>query len=158
MNKLQPAAHFRKILLIKDTSDDWGRNLQVSSEQLATTDGRENISSEDLSKLDDIFWVLFMEVYRQIRRGDRYRPFTSYLYLLNTTLPKIISLLPAEVPIRHSLCRSIYDEDTAITLQFLQELLSDYLEARRSIVKNYNLDFPLDSPFEREIFKIASPR
>jgi predicted nucleotidyltransferase len=154
MTEMGPESYFRKILLLKDTDDGWGRNLQISSERSSIITKDATISARELSELNETFWVLFMEVYRQVQRGDQYGPFTTYIHLLNMMIPKILNLLPADDPSYQILAQSIYDEDTTKTLQFLRLLLRSYLEARATIVDQYNLEFRLDSPFERELKKI----
>ena len=156
MNNIRPAEYFRNILLIKDTDQGWGRELQSSSEQLSYSSTKISISTRELTELDDVFWVLFMEVYRQVLRGDLIRPFTTYLHLQYSTLPKILALLPIDDPSQQSLAQSLYDDDSAITLGFLRQFLKNYLEARSKIVRRFNLDFQLDSPYERGLKKIVA--
>jgi predicted nucleotidyltransferase len=156
MINMNPTEHFRNVLLIKDTDQDWGRELQISSEQLSPSLEKTSISTQELTELDDVFWVLFMEVYRQVLRGDQISPFTTFLHLLYSTLPKILALLPINDPSQRSLARSLYDDDSVITLDFLRQFLKNYLEARSKIVRRFNLDFQLDSPFERELKKIVA--
>lgn len=156
MKTMTPGDQFRKLLLIKDTEDGWGRQLQLSSEKLTEAAQKKNISLADFSEMDEVFWVLFLEVFRQVSRGDQITPFDTYLHLVYNTLPNVLSLIPSDQPIRYFLARSLYDDDPSITLKFLRQLLVHYLEARRIIVQYYDLDFELDKAFENEMIRIVS--
>ena len=105
--------------------------------------------------IDSRFWVMFMDVYRQLLRGDYDKPYPIYLELLNFTLPELLGLLPAEEPARLSLLESHYDRDTKATVEHLRKLLDAYISARNVIIRRYNLGFYPDHVFEDSLRRIV---
>jgi hypothetical protein len=149
---LQPNPWDRKIRILKDT-DGWGENFQHEASLLPPTLPQATITAEVLTELDNCFWVMFMDIYRLLRRGDHDKPFSIYLELLYFILPDLLRLLPPEEPAHQKLIQVHYTADTKLTLRALKELFNNYLEARSAVVRRHRLAFMPDSAFENEIKK-----
>lgn len=152
----KPSWSDRHILILKDTPDGWGRRLQEEAQKLTATAPVFSISSQELNLLDERFWILFANVYRQILRGDFQKPFPDYLRLLNSTLPTLLKLLPLDEPARRDLIKSSFGANTEQTREHLEKLLNAYLQARNRIVEIHNLEFRPDQRFERDVKGIFS--
>lgn len=148
--ELQPNPWDRKIRLLKDTGG-WGENFQAQAALLPATLPQSTITAEALSKLDSRFWVMFMDVYRLLLRGDHDKPFSIYLELLYFTLPELLRLLPPEDPAHQRLIQVHYTTETKPTLRHLKGLFEAYLEARSAVVRRHRLAFIPDTAFENEI-------
>lgn len=150
---LQPAPSVREIRLLKD-KDGWGQGfLELSAQQPAAIP-RPTISVQALKELDDRFWVMFMDIYRQLRRSDYDQPFGIYLQLLYFTIPELLALLPEDHRARRGLIQSEYGLDTQANIQHFREFLVAYLDARNAVVQYHKLNFTPDQAFEREIMKL----
>jgi hypothetical protein len=147
---LQPNLWDRKIRLLKDTAG-WGEKFQEEAARLPATLPQPTITIEALNTLDSRFWVMFMDVYRLLRRGDHDKPFSIYLELLYFTLPELLRLLPPEDAAHQRLINVQYTADTKVTLRHLKGLFEGYLEARSAVVRRHKLAFLADSAFENEI-------
>lgn len=147
---LKPNPWDREIRLLKD-SDGWGQSFQEQSAQLQGSLPLPTTTAEQLTGLDQRFWVMFMDVYRLVLRGDYDKPFPVYLQLLFFTLPELLRLLPAEDPAREDLIGARYRRDPQITIAHLRELLNAYLAARQAIVRRHRLNFVVDGALEREL-------
>jgi hypothetical protein len=149
---LRPNPWDRKIRILKDT-DGWGENFQHESSLLPPTLPQPTITAEVLTDLDNCFWVMFMDIYRLLRRGDHDKPFSIYLELLYFILPDLLQLLPPEEPAHQKLIQIHYTADTKLTLRALRDLFNNYLEARAAVVRRHRLGFTADTVFEKEIEK-----
>src|SRR5690606_18085612 len=56
---------FREIRILKD-SDRWGENFQAESARVLATQPR--MEAAELERIDNRFWVMFWDVYRQLLR------------------------------------------------------------------------------------------
>jgi predicted nucleotidyltransferase len=149
---LKPNIWDREIRLLKD-SDGWGREFQEASLQLSGANPLPKTTNEEIAALDERFWIMFMDVYRQVLRGDYAKPFLVYLQLISFTLPTLLSLLPVEDPVRDALICSAYNRDTTATAAHLRDLLEAYLAARQSIIKRHRLLYMPNETLERELLR-----
>ncbi|MFZ0545931.1 MAG: hypothetical protein WAM60_10865 [Candidatus Promineifilaceae bacterium] len=147
---LRPNPWDREIRILKDTAG-WGENFQAEAARLPATLPQPTITSEALTALDNRFWVMFMDVYRLLLRGDHDKPFPIYLQLLYFTWPELLQLLPPEDPAHQRLIRVDFSTETKPTLGHLRALFEAYLEARSAVVRRHKLVFAPDSAFENEI-------
>ncbi|HSG18202.1 MAG TPA: nucleotidyltransferase domain-containing protein [Anaerolineae bacterium] len=155
-DSLAPNPWDREIRLLKD-DDGWGKAFQDSSLQLAPSLPLPTTTAKDLASIDDRFWIMFVDVYRQVLRGDHDKPFTVYLQLLHFTLPELMRLLPVEEPARQALISVNYQRDARVTVKHLRQLLRTYLAAREAIIQRHRLVFVPDDAFERELQRKISP-
>ena len=151
-DSLEPNPWDREIRLIKDT-DGWGERFQAASAALPPIIPRPTITSDILADLNKRFWVMFMDIYRQLLRGDYDRPYPIYLELVYFTVPELLSLLPPEDPAHQGLIQASFSQDTKATLAHLRSLLDAYLAAREAVIRRHNLGFVADDIFERELRK-----
>jgi hypothetical protein len=149
---LRPNPWDREVRLLKDT-DGWGENFQREGALLPPTVPTATITTEVLTDLDNCFWVMFMDIYRLLKRGDHDKPFSIYLELLYFILPDLLRLLPPEEPAHQKLIQIHYTADTKATLRHLKGLFEGYLEARTVVVRRHRLAFTPNSAFENEIKK-----
>jgi hypothetical protein len=115
------------------------------------------LTTAELTALDERFWVMFMDVYRLLRRGDSDKPFTIYLELLHFTLPVLLRVLPPEEPARRNLLQANFSSDTKKTIRQLVQLLDAYLAARTAVIQRFHLDFEVDSRFETAVKQLIRP-
>ncbi len=155
MAALQPNPWDRDIRLLKDT-DGWGEQFQAACVQTMMT--MPKLTAVDLALLDERFWVMFWDVFRQALRGDNDKPFTTYLELLHFTLPPLLHVLPPEEPTRQSLLTAYFVRDTRATASHLRELLTAYLAARTAVTRRLNLQFTADTRFENEIKRLVQSK
>lgn len=113
------------------------------------------MTAAELEQLDERFWVMFWDVYRQVLRGDRDKPFTVYLELLHFTLPTLLAVLPPEEPARQGLLTAYFNRDAKATAVHLRDLLTAYLAARTAVVRRLHLMFTPDTRFENEIQRLV---
>lgn len=149
---LLPNPWQRDIRILKD-SDGWAEQFQAASARTLFTQPR--ITTQELTQLDNRFWVMFWDVFRLLLRGDADKPYTVYLELLHFTLPPLLHVLPLEEPARQGLLQAYYNQDTKATAQHLARLLEAYLAARTAVVRRLNLSFMPDSTFERQIQQLV---
>lgn len=142
-----------KIRLLKDTVG-WATELQMTAESSSPAISKPVISSRMLVELDERYWIMFMDIYRLLRRGDVEKSFPIYIEQMYFTLPKLLRFLPQGHPARLALISSYFGQDVVVTLENLRLSLKAYVDARTAIVDRYNLAFVPDSNFEREIFRI----
>lgn len=150
---LQPNPWHRDIRLLKDTAG-WGERYQAASAQLPPTITLTGITLEELTTLDNRFWVMFWDAYRQLLRGDVDKPFPVYVQLLYFTLPTLLGLLPPEDPAHQALIQASYSHDSAATLIHLRSLFTAYLAARSAVVRRYQLAFTPHTTFESAIQRL----
>lgn len=154
-DSLQPTAWDRDIRLVKD-SNDWGANFQKVARQSSGAQMLPTITARELASLDERFWIMFMDVYRQVLRGDYDKPFPVYLELLSFTLPTLLRLLPPEEPIREGLIGAAYEREPQATAEYLRSLLAAYREARQAIIRRHHLQYEPNAAFERELLRKIS--
>lgn len=152
-DELAPAPDYRHMRLIKD-SGGWGAQFQAACAREPWT--RPTLTRADLEAIDSQFWVRLWEVLRQLQRGDAPRPFQTYLTLLNKTIPPLLAALPDDDPTRQALVEVGYGGDTAVATANLAALLDQYLAARDSINRTYNLQFFPDRGFENEFKRLVA--
>lgn len=150
---LQPNIWDRDMRILKD--DGWLETFQARSAQAALAQPRLTVA--ELSALDERFWVMLMDVYRLLRRGDSDKPFTIYLELLHFTLPPLLRVLPPEEPARQNLLQTSFSGDTKQTIRQLVQLLEAYLAARTAVIQRFHLDFAVDSRFETAVKQLIRP-
>lgn len=146
-SSLEPSSWDRDINIIKDT-DKWAEVFQQRASQLSPVPPQSSISNEELVEMDNRFWVMFMDIYRQLLRGDFDKPYPVYLELLSFTIPRLLSLLPVEDTSRRALLISHYDHDIKATIGHLRGLLGAYLDVRQAVISRYNLAFRPVAGFE----------
>jgi hypothetical protein len=152
---LKPSVWDRDIQLIKD-KDGWGKRFQAEAEKLSSLPPRPTFTEKELVELDNRFWIMFMDVYRVLLRGDYDKPYPVYLELLSFTIPVLLHLLPAEEPARQLLSISHYDHETPATITHMCTLLDAYLDARGAVIRRYNLSFIPDQIFENAIIRLVN--
>jgi hypothetical protein len=149
---LQPNPAGRDLRVLKEDGG-WAAEYQARCAQAVLT--RPYFSGSELTALDERFWVMFWDVYRQILRGDRSKPFPAYLELLHLTLPPLLRTLPPEDPAYQGLLNAYYTQDMKATAANLRQLLAAYLAARAALVRRLNLPFNPDTAFESQIQRIV---
>ncbi len=148
---LQPNPWDRDLRILKD--DGWGAEFQARCAQTVPT--RPQITAAELTSLDERFWVMFWDVYRQALRGDFDKPFTVYLELLHFSLPPLLRVLPPEDPAYKGLLAAFYSQDTKATAVHLRSLLEAYVAARTAVVRRLNLAFMPDTSFENQMKRLV---
>lgn len=150
---LQPSYWDRDIRILKDDGG-WLEAFQAQSAQAPLIQSRLTVA--ELTALDERFWVMFMDVFRLLKRGDYDKPFTIYLELLHFTLPPLLRVLPPEEPARQALLRVSYSSDTKQTLAGLVALLDAYVAARTAVSRRFDLDFLVDDRFETAVKRLVN--
>ncbi len=145
---LAPVPWQREIRTLKDR-DGWADTYQAESARLALP--QPYLSGQELTEIDNRFWVMLWDVLRQLKRGDADKPFATYLDLLYFTLPPLVRTLPPEDPAYGPLIGALYSADTETTAAGVAALLESYLAARAAIVRRENLIFVPDAAFESEM-------
>ena len=151
LDGMTPDPMYREIRVLKD-SGQWAERHQAASARLAPA--QPYISPDELTALDNRFWVMFWDALRLLKRGDADKPFPTYLKLLYFTLPPLLLALPPEDPARRGLVRATYDRDLAATARGMGDLLEAYLAARAAVIRRQNLMFPINTAFESEIRRL----
>jgi hypothetical protein len=152
MTTLTPNPWDGEIKLLKDRDDGWAAAHQNASRRLALP--RPHISGDELRALDERFWVMFWDVFRQVRRGTPGKPFVEYLRMLALTLPPLLDMLPAEDDAREKLIDLDYTLAAGTTLTHLRQLFEAYLAARGTLVQRHQIPFVPDGAFERQISRL----
>ncbi len=150
---LAATAWDRDIRILKDR-DGWLAAYQAEAAQAVLP--QPQISAAGLKAVDDRFWVMFMDVFRLLRRGDWQKPFTIYLELLHFSLPPLLRALPPKDPAYVGLLAASYGRDPHATRKHLAALLEAYLAARTAVIQQHQLDFPVDTNFEKGIISIVN--
>lgn len=148
---LQPNPWDRDIRILKD-SEGWAEQYQAQCAQ--TYLQRPHMTTAALEAIDERFWIMFWDTYRQVVRGDYDKPFTIYVELLHFTLPPLLYVLPPEDPAHQALLRASYSADTKTTAVHLRQLLAAYVGARTAVVRRLNLAFNPDTSFETQIQRV----
>jgi predicted nucleotidyltransferase len=149
---LEPNPWDREIRLLKD-DNGWGEAFRQKCASLPFP--RPAISSQQLAEMDQRFWVMFWDTFRQVQRGDHEKPFPVYIQLFTLTLLPIMELLPQENSARQALFNAYFSQDAAATLDHLKRLLPLYLDARRALIKHLDLFFKADNTFENSILRLV---
>ncbi len=149
---LKPNPWDANIRILKDNSR-WGETFQNASAYLAFPQPR--ITAEELTALDNRFWVMFWDILRLLKRGDTDKPFTIYLELLYFTLPSLLRILPAEDTAHQGLLAAGYGRDAQKNRKQMAALLDAYLAARSAIISRHNLTFFPNQGFETEIKRLV---
>lgn len=139
------------IHILKDTAQ-WAANFQQASARLPFPQAR--IDSEGLAALDEQFWVMFWDVYRQARRGKPAKAFVAYIHWLASILPTLLRLLPADDPAAQNLMDIRYNLEAEITRRHLYNLLMAYKQARAAIIHRQQLAYLPDLAFERQLERL----
>jgi predicted nucleotidyltransferase len=148
VESLQPSGWDRDLKIIKDRID-WAPGFLQASASMGKS--LPAISGRDLKSLDERFWVMFWDVYRQVRRGDTVKPYAEYLNLLASTLPTLTQLLPPNDAAHKALVDLHYTLDATVTRAHLKQLLVAYRAARAAIVQRYRVAYMADGAFERSL-------
>lgn len=154
--EIQPSFWDKDIRILKDSPDKWAEQFQTSATYAPLVQPR--LSSDELKRLDERFWVMFMDVFRLLLRGDSDKPFTIYLELLYFTLPPLLHVLPPEDPSRAPLQQAYFGKDTAVTRQNLAHLLENYVAARTAVIRRLSLSFTVNSAFENQIRQLVQKK
>ncbi|HEX6387187.1 MAG TPA: hypothetical protein VF177_21175 [Anaerolineae bacterium] len=152
-NALLPNPWDRDIHILKDNQDGWGEHFHAASAQAPLV--QERITGQQLEQIDDRFWVMFMDVFRLLLRGDHDKPFTIYLELLHFTLPPLLRVLPPEEPARPALLQAQFNRDMKATRRHLAQLLDAYLAARSAVIRRLDLAFVPNNAFETQIQRLV---
>ncbi|MEM7117207.1 MAG: nucleotidyltransferase domain-containing protein [Chloroflexota bacterium] len=148
---LQPNPWDAEIRILKD-KNGWVDSFQAQSQALALPQPR--ISVEELTALDERFWVMFWDILRLLARGDRDKPFTIYLEMLHFTLPTLLHNLPPEDPAHKALMSAQYGPQAAAIRQHMGQLHNAYLAARSAIVRRQQLRFLPNQGFETAVKRL----
>ncbi|MEJ2748665.1 MAG: hypothetical protein P8183_12290 [Anaerolineae bacterium] len=151
--QLQPTYGDRDIRILKDDGG-WLEAFQAQAAQAPLVQPR--LTTAELTALDERFWVMFMDVYRLLRRGDADKPFTIYLELLHFTLPPLLRVLPPEEPARQALLQASFSRDARQTVGQLVDLLPAYVAARTAVIRRFDLDFVVDRRFETAVQQLIN--
>jgi hypothetical protein len=153
MEQMQPNPWDRDLRILKDTPEKWGEQYQYACAQTYHTMPR--ITAAELTALDNRFWVMFWDVFRQVLRGDHDKPFEIYVQLLHFSLPPLLRVLPPEEPARRGVQQAFFRPDTKATAKHMAQLLQAYLAARSAVIQRLNLDFTVNTAFESGIQKLV---
>ncbi|PID85912.1 MAG: hypothetical protein CSA11_09240 [Chloroflexi bacterium] len=149
--QLLPNPWDRDIRILKD-HEGWAEQYQAQCAQ--TYWQRPHMTAKELEAIDERFWVMFWDTYRQVIRGNYDKPFTIYVEVLHYTLPQLLHVLPPEDPAHQALLQASYSSNTKKTAAHLRALLQAYLEARTAVIHRLNLAFTPDSSFETQLKRV----
>ena len=155
MSELLPNPWDKDIRILKD-HEGWAEKYQANCTRALLP--QPQLSADELTKLDERFWIMLWDAFRLLLRGDGDRPFTIYLELLHFTLPTLLHILPPEEPARQPLLQASFNKNTQATAVHLQNLLQAYLNARTAVIQRLRLDFSLDSRFETAVQKLINSK
>lgn len=141
-----------QIRILKDT-DGWAEAFRARSSQQSLP--QATMSNQELTLLDQRFWVMYWDVLRLLARGDADKSFPIYLELLHFTFPPLLTALPSGSPARTTLIQARFNRDTDVTASHMRGLLGAYTAARQEIVERYHLQFAGDHSFENQIQRLA---
>lgn len=145
--ELQPNAWDREIRLLKD-SDGWGAAFQAAAP--LETPRQPVPTAAELAALDNRFWVMFWDTWRQVQRGDMAKPFPVYVCLLTFSLPPLLGLLPPEASNHQALLKAVWDAPTT-TSAHLRALLDAYVAARTAVITRHHIPYSPDTTFESQL-------
>lgn len=150
---IQNKALDSEIRILKDTIN-YAHHFEITRKNRGEEIRLPTIDSATLSTIDARFWVIYMDVFRLLMRGDLVKAYPIYLDLLTNSIRKLLPLLPISHSTRSGLIQSFFSLDGDATVEKLKELLQSYLDAREEIIQRHNLTFVPDAPFERELLKV----
>ena len=150
---LQPSFWDKDIHVLKESDNGWAQQYQAASTRAPLV--QPHITSQELKQIDDRFWVMFMDVFRLLLRGDHDKPFTIYLELLYFTLPPLLRVLPPEEPARSALLEAHFNRDTRATRRHMAQLLAAYVAARSAVIRRLDLAFMPNNAFETQIQQLV---
>ena len=153
MAHMQPNPWDKDLRILKDTPEKWAEQYQYSCAQTYHTMPR--LTAAELTDLDNRFWVMFWDVFRQVLRGDADKPFAIYVQMLHFALPPLLNVLPPEEPARRAVQQAFFSPDTKATAKQMGTLLEGYLAARSAVFQRLNLDFMANHSFESAIQKLV---
>lgn len=148
---MEPNPRDRQIRILKD-SEGWAEKFQARCKQLPLP--QPTITAQELSALDRRFWVMYWEVFRLLARGELQKALPIYLEVLYFTIPRLLEVLPPDVPERSALVDVRFTRDAALTANHLRDLLDAYSAARGVIIAKFHLPMDIDQSFEREIGRL----
>jgi hypothetical protein len=149
---IKPQFELRDMRVLKE-SGGWAAAFLHECAAQAPTIPKATTAAETLTEIDDRFWIMFMDVYRRLLRGDHDAPFPIYIQMIYFTIPELLKLLPPEDPAYQALIEIHYSQDIEATIRHMQRLMRAYLGARYAIVKRHHLHFQVDSIIERDLLK-----
>lgn len=152
---VRPNPFDREIRILQDPAG-WAEQYQAQCAQTFLPPQRVTI--DEMTRLDNRFWVMFWDVYRLLLRGDTDKPFTIYLELLHFTLPTLLRILPPEDAAHQGLLAATYSRDARANLAHLKQLLEAYLAARAAVIRRTNVGFIPNSSFERAVRQLLERR
>lgn len=153
IDSLAPNPWDSQIRILKD-EQNWADNFQKSSAQLAYP--RPYITTAELLEIDRRFWIMYWDIIRQIARGDSKRPYPVYLEMLYFTFPTLLASLPEGHNARDALINIRYDINAKDSIQWLNQLIHLYIDAREAAVNFHSLQFTANNAFESEILKLLA--
>ncbi len=151
-DSLDPNPWDSKIRILKDT-ESWAESFQAQSRILPLP--QTTISHQELSLLDQRFWVMYWDVLRLMARGDTEEAFPIYLEMLQFTFPSLLKALPPQTPIQAELVSACFRSDADMRSSNMKGLLTAYIEARQFLVDHYHLQFAGDLSFENQIQRLV---
>ena len=149
---LDPNPWDSKIRILKDT-EGWAESYQAQSSLLPLP--QTTISHQELTLLDQRFWVMYWDVLRLMARDDAEKSFPIYLNMLQFTFPPLLEALPPQTPIRTKLIDACFRSDRDMRSRNMKGLLHAYLEARQVLIEYYHLQFVGDKSFENQIQRLV---
>lgn len=150
---LEPNPWDNQIRILKDLTG-WAETYQANSLRIPFSQSSMNLN--ELVALDQRFWVMYWDIFRQLLRGDTEKSFETYLQLLNFHIPPLLNCLPQNEPARAGLIHASFSLQPRSTITGLADLLDNYLAARKVIIRDYHLAFLPDAAFESEIQKLVA--
>ena len=153
MTQMLPNPWDQDLRILKDSPEKWGEQYQNACAQTYHT--MPSLTTAELIDLDNRFWVMFWDVFRQVLRGDYDKPFEIYVQLLHFTLPPLLHVLPPEEPVRQTVQQAFFSQDTKATAKQMAQLITGYLQVRAAVVQRLNLDFMANHSFESAIKKLV---
>jgi hypothetical protein len=140
-----------QIRILKE-NDGWAERYKADSARLSKPQAA--MSSAELARLDQRFWVMYWDALRLLSRGDHDKPFTIYLEILYFTLPPLLAALPDDNVAHEGLISAFYSRNAGETAKQLQGLLDAYLAARSAVIRRYHLQPMGYHAFESEISRV----
>lgn len=141
-----------QIRILKDSAA-WAETFQSKSSLQPLP--QANMNNQDLTRLDQRFWIMYWDILRLLARGDTDKPFPIYLELLHFTFPSLIQALPPAAPARTNLMEARFSRDAEISTNHMKGLLNAYTAARTAVIERYHLQFINDQAFETQIQRLV---
>lgn len=151
--ELVPSHWDKDIRLLKDDGERWGEAFAAECGRVPRP-ALPSITAGALERLDNRFWVMLWDVYRQLRRGDVDKPFPIYMEAVQMALPELLPLLPEDDPARQAAVQLFYSREAGETAVGVHQLLEAYVALRSAVVQRHRLMFMANGGFEREILSL----